>query len=179
MTGYVQTDADADFEDMLAAYDRIIADKEQQELLDAGLLVRIEPPSLNPWQQAVADFHEAMDLAVATTPAVPDRSVSKLRRDLIAEEAKELDEELFWLDVVANPSYYLPALAKEMADLIYVILGTAVSFGIDMGPVFEAVHASNMAKAGGPVRSDGKRLKPQGWQPPDIAKVLEAQVAAR
>jgi hypothetical protein len=35
-----------------------------------------------------------------------------------------------------------------------------------------------MAKVGGPVRPDGKKLKPEGWQPPDIAGILRAQIAA-
>ena len=33
-----------------------------------------------------------------------------------------------------------------------------------------------MAKAGGPLREDGKRLKPPGWTPPDIAGVLAGRV---
>jgi len=49
MSGYNQTDAEADFEEMLAGYDRIINDKAlQQELLDAGLLVRVDPATGKP-----------------------------------------------------------------------------------------------------------------------------------
>jgi hypothetical protein len=49
---------------------------------------------------------------------------------------------------------------------------------VDLEPFFAEVHRTNMAKVGGPVRPDGKKLKPEGWQPPDIAGILRAQIAA-
>jgi predicted HAD superfamily Cof-like phosphohydrolase len=30
-----------------------------------------------------------------------------------------------------------------------------------------------MAKAGGPTRADGKKLKPEGWEPPRIKEMLK------
>jgi predicted HAD superfamily Cof-like phosphohydrolase len=52
---------------------------------------------------------------------------------------------------------------KEMADLIYVLLGTAVAMGMDIDTAFKRVHRSNMSKLGPdgkPVmRADGKVLK--------------------
>lgn len=53
-------------------------------------------------------------------------------------------------------------------------LRIAAEHGYDPLPVFDAVHGSNMARISGPVRADGKRLKPAGWQPPDVAAVLRA-----
>lgn len=73
----------------------------------------------------------------------------------------------------ADPS--LVEVADGIADAIYVLLGTAIEAGVDMDPVFDEVHRSNMAKAGGPRRADGKVLKPAGWTPPDIAGVLARQ----
>jgi predicted HAD superfamily Cof-like phosphohydrolase len=61
-----------------------------------------------------------------------------------------------------------------MCDLLCVVYGTAAEFGIDLAPFWQEVHRTNMAKAGGPIREDGKRLKPSGWRPPDIAGVLAA-----
>jgi len=54
-----------------------------------------------------------------------------------------------------------------------VVYGTALEMGIDLEPHFNEVHASNMAKRGGPVREDGKMLKPEGWLPPDINGILQ------
>ena len=69
----------------------------------------------------------------------------------------------------------LENIAKELADIIYIVCGTAVSYGIPLDRVFEEVHRSNMAKLvdGKPVRrDDGKILKPEGWTPPNIKKIL-------
>ena len=69
----------------------------------------------------------------------------------------------------------LAAVAKEMADLLYVTYGTAVSYGIDMEPVFQEVHRSNLSKVGGYKRADGKWVKPPTYSPADIVSILEAQ----
>src|ERR1035437_9740345 len=69
----------------------------------------------------------------------------------------------------------LAEIAKELADLIVVTLGTAVAYGIDLNPVWDLVHKSNMAKTGGGNRNDGKILKPLNWEKPDIAKEINRQ----
>lgn len=125
---------------------------------------------MNRWQASVREFHEAMDLVVNERPIPPADGLIWLRAELVDEEALELVQALVFET--------LPQIAKEMADVIYVVLGTAVSLGIDLDPVFAAVHESNMAKTTGPVRPDGKRMKPAGWVPPDIGTVLAAQGAA-
>ena len=69
----------------------------------------------------------------------------------------------------------LENIAKELADIIYIVCGTAVSYGIPLDRVFDAVHQSNMAKLvdGKPIRrEDGKILKPEGWTAPDIKSIL-------
>ena len=64
-----------------------------------------------------------------------------------------------------------------IVDLLYVTLGTAVAFGIDVAPFFAEVHRSNMAKTGGGLDAGGKVTKPPGWVAPDIAGVLEREKA--
>jgi predicted HAD superfamily Cof-like phosphohydrolase len=66
-------------------------------------------------------------------------------------------------------------LADGMADLDYVVEGARIEFGIDGSPIAREVHRSNMAKIGGAVRADGKKLKPAGWTPPDVAGCLRNQ----
>lgn len=63
-----------------------------------------------------------------------------------------------------------------LCDLIYVVLGSAVAWGIDLDPFFREVQRANMEKLKGPKRDDGKQLKPEGWQPPDIEKILIRQI---
>ena len=68
-----------------------------------------------------------------------------------------------------------PALADALGDLDYVVEGARCEWGIDGRPITAAIHVANMAKATGPVREDGKRLKPEGWTPPDIEGELRKQ----
>ena len=103
-------------------------------------------------QEMVTAFHRAFDIAIGTLPAVPDAATCALRVSLIQEEFAELREALTQRDI--------EAIAKELADLLYVVYGTAVSCGIEMAPVFQEVHRSNMSKVGGHKRADGKWIKP-------------------
>lgn len=117
---------------------------------------------------AVRAFHERFGVAVAAQPQLPDERTRALRVRLLREEVEEVAQALGGAS--------LADIAQELADLLYVTYGTAVSLGIDIRPVFAAVHAANMAKVGGGTRPDGKVLKPPGWRPPDIESVIEAQV---
>jgi predicted HAD superfamily Cof-like phosphohydrolase len=120
------------------------------------------------WQRDVLAFHKAFDLYIGKNgPLRPSDEAVALRTTLIREEAVEL------IQAIGNGN--LSVIAKEIADLIYVALGTAVSYGIDMGPIFEAVHRSNMAKIGGRKNENGKWIKPEGWTPPDLLAILAAQ----
>lgn len=69
----------------------------------------------------------------------------------------------------------LPGEADAIVDEIYFLLGRAVEMGIDLDPLFRAVHIANMCKEGGATRADGKILKPEGWTAPDIAAELVKQ----
>jgi predicted HAD superfamily Cof-like phosphohydrolase len=69
----------------------------------------------------------------------------------------------------------LPLLADACADVDATTAGLRVRCGVDGEPIRQLVHAANMAKAGGPVDAHGKCLKPEGWQPPDVAGELRRQ----
>ena len=124
-------------------------------------------------------------------PEMPTETERVLRCRLLLEETMEYISAsgcnvLHWSDgrmtVEARPDMCeadFTAMAHENADVLYIAFGNAVAMGVDMGPVFEAVHAANMRKAGpdGTVqkRTDGKILKPDGWKPADVAAVLRDQ----
>lgn len=115
----------------------------------------------------VREFHEAFDVVIAD-PSAPHLKL--LRAALIGEEAQETASSL-----VDGSS--LEKVAKELADLVYVCYGTAVSLGIDLDEALRRVHASNMSKRGpdGAVsyREDGKVLKPATYQPPDMSGTVQ------
>ena len=115
----------------------------------------------------VEEFHRAFEILVQETPGVIDARTRTLRERLIHEEFEELKEAMVTDD--------LTAIAKELADLLYVVYGTAVSFGIDMEPIFREVHRSNMSKVGGHKREDGKWVKPATYSPAAIEPILADQ----
>ena len=104
-------------------------------------------------------------------PAVPDPETVYLRNDLHTEEFDELCEAMADGD--------MPKIADSIADLIWVLLGTSVRFGIDLPDVWEEVRKANMAKfgPGSRRREDGKLLKPPGWIAPNVERVLAQQIS--
>lgn len=122
-------------------------------------------------QAMVDDFHRAFDIVISPIPTLVDGRTRELRVKLIQEESDELKEAL--------DSGDLASIAKEIADLLYVVYGTAVSCGIDMDPVFREVHRSNMSKVGGHKRDDGKWMKPASYSPARIEPILVAQGLAQ
>lgn len=118
-------------------------------------------------QAMVEAFHSKFEIVVQATPIDLTEETKELRVRLIQEEFDELKE--------AMASGNLAAVAKELADLLYVTYGTAVSYGIDMDPVFREVHRSNLSKIGGYKRADGKWVKPPTYSPADIESIVEIQ----
>lgn len=146
-------------------------------------------------QTKLIEFHRAMNVPILDTPQIPAEERVKLRLRLVVEECFELlqasldlTEPWAWdmfqaaeanvamLITRCHEHADLERVADALADIAYVVEGSNLEFGIDSGPVLDEVHRANMAKAGGPVREDGKRMKPAGWTPPDIAEVLRDQL---
>jgi len=123
---------------------------------------------MNPWIKMVRRFHEKFGQPIADSPVITSIDRAALRVRLIQEEYEEVDQ------ACANED--LVEIADGLCDLIYVCIGTALEYGIDLDPIFEEVQRTNMAKVGGKSREDGKLLKPAGWTPPDIASLLEKQL---
>ncbi len=122
---------------------------------------------MNDAQKMVQEFHKQFEIHIASTPSVPDEPTQILRNRLIQEEFEEFQEAMDRKD--------LPNMAKELADLLYVVYGTAVSLGIDIEPVFKEVHRSNMSKVGGYKREDGKWVKPPTYSPANTLPIIEEQ----
>jgi predicted HAD superfamily Cof-like phosphohydrolase len=141
----------------------------------------------------VEAFHRAMDMPVLDKPQTPSDDRVRLRLSLCLEEAFELLEACTantedWpnrVDALKEKTLGvirevpldvdLVEVADALGDSDYVNEGARLEFGINGLPVAEEIQRSNMAKVGGPVREDGKRLKPPGWTPPDIEGVLKKQ----
>jgi predicted HAD superfamily Cof-like phosphohydrolase len=118
----------------------------------------------------VADFHRAFGVDAPDAMTSPSADVVKLRWELMTEELAEY--------AVAVASHDDVGIADALADLAYVVIGTAVAHGLTrFDEIFSAVHISNMSKLGPdgkPIyRPDGKVLKGDNYSPPNLAPLLQ------
>lgn len=114
-------------------------------------------------QDMVEEFHRAFDRPINVS--LDWDHLHTLRCNLLIEECNE---------VLDSRNIY--ELAKELADVLYITYGTAVTYGIPLDAVFAEVHRSNMSKLGEDgkpvVREDGKILKGPNYRIADVEKVL-------
>ena len=158
--------------------------------------------ALDHWNH-VYDFMQKFSQHIGDTPDWPPQEVLDLRVKLTAEEFAEMLEAggyegNFWIarssslpdfggvptveianwchepDEPSEEARNFPAFIDAFLDLEYVILGTHVSCGVDPQPIWERVHASNMAKQPA-ADKHSKITKPEGWRAPDIAGALRGQ----
>lgn len=134
---------------------------------------------MNKMQQQVAEFmRDVKGLTLPNKPIIRKTEVANLCYSLIEEEHWELSANLT-LDREYG-EYYDPArsarIADDLADLLYVVFYTCNAYGIDIEPIFDEVHRSNMTKKGGAKREDGKQLKPPGYEPPDLEPLIKEQM---
>jgi predicted HAD superfamily Cof-like phosphohydrolase len=120
-------------------------------------------------QQAVYDFHKMVEAYTGEWPHVPSMQTRELRISLIREELDEFIE--------ASDSNDLVGVADALADLLYVVNGAALAWGIAMQPIFDEVHRSNMTKTETIEREDGKTVAIKGkYSQPNLEPILEAQI---
>jgi NTP pyrophosphatase (non-canonical NTP hydrolase) len=92
--------------------------------------------------------------------------VRGLRAHLIIEETAELIQAMYTNDEDET--------LDALADLLYVVLGTAVSLDLPLGPAFVEVHESNMTKERQPDDPHGERVRSKGpnYRPPNLEQIL-------
>lgn len=99
----------------------------------------------NSFIEGVTEFHQVFDHTISTKPTTrpfasdeENKALHELRLALIAEEMRELKEALETDDLVE--------VADAVADLLYVVVGAGLCYGIPMEEVFAEVHRSNMTR---------------------------------
>lgn len=131
------------------------------------------------YENAVREFHTAFGLELDQSK--PSMQLLQLRAKLIAEEAHEVQDAFFrymWCKETGVSCNEAKAhLAKELADLLYVVFGTSEAIDIDISTVYNRVHSSNMSKLGEdgkPIhREDGKAMKGPNYKLPDLSYIKE------
>jgi predicted HAD superfamily Cof-like phosphohydrolase len=91
---------------------------------------------------------------------------------LIEEEAEELNQAILAKDRVE--------MLDALIDIVVVTVGAIHSMGADAEGAWNEVMRTNFAKIDpntGKVRKreDGKVLKPEGWQPPDLKPFIDRE----
>jgi len=114
--------------------------------------------------EMLAEFHAAAgDKPGKGLPGIAPTPERTIRRELLAEEYHEY--------LVAEVDEDRVAIADALADMAYVIYGTAYTYGIPLDAVLAEVHRSNMTKDFS--TEPGKKIrKGANYSPPDIAAVL-------
>jgi predicted HAD superfamily Cof-like phosphohydrolase len=126
---------------------------------------------MTPEQKKVLEFHQKFFMTISKFPSVTEAENRNLRVKLIQEELGEYK--------VAAFNHDIEEIADALGDLLYVVYGAAVSHGIDLEPVFNEIHRSNMTK----LREDGtiiynelgKVMKPETYSPADLEPIIIMQ----
>lgn len=152
-------------------WDRSVSlDKMRHDLSSANEKIsRLESGELEKTSfELVKEFHETYGQPIAKEPGLIGSSRSTLRADLIEEEFDEFRQAVSDRDIVE--------IADALGDLIYVVNGAAVEYGIDLDRVVQEIHRSNMSKLGEdgkPIyREDGKVIKGPNYSPPNLKPIL-------
>lgn len=130
-------------------------------------------------------------------PTVPDDPSRHLGAKLVLEEVVELmqalrvnfdvgfsKENLSYLHdawLLESRNVDIVEAADAIADILYVVIGVALRLGINEDTfyrIWAEVTRANMDKANGPMRADGKRLKPSDWTPPNVKEALYGPVVS-
>jgi predicted HAD superfamily Cof-like phosphohydrolase len=97
------------------------------------------------------------------------------------KDSKDLPQEVYAKD--GSEEYKKIADQSDaLIDVYYYSQNAACKKGINLSSIFGMVHAANMAKRD-PIskkflkREDGKIIKPKGWQPPNVEKEIQRQIA--
>jgi len=94
---------------------------------------------MNKQQKQVAEFMRMAGQSMPWSPCSLTIGEAANRCDMLLEECHE--EYL-----AANSECNVVEIADALGDALYVLLGTANSHGIDLEPIFEEIHRSNMTK---------------------------------
>lgn len=160
----------------------------------------------NPMQVAIEDFMTRCDQEVKKYPELPEDKIVTLRIRLMVEELLgSVSAPVEWsLDPETDHRYIrlliqnksdeliqsmlngdLVGVADGLADVLYVVIGTAVAYGIDIQEVFDEVHRSNLSKTVWneaeqrfTIEKDefGKAIKPPTYSPADLEPIVQRQI---
>ncbi|QWY81851.1 MazG-like nucleotide pyrophosphohydrolase [Microbacterium phage Honk] len=130
-----------------------------------------KPGTLAAASDAVREFHAACGIHFPATPALLSEDEVDLNFDLIFEELNEYSDAADAGDIVG--------VADAITDILVVTIRAGLAHGLDLSPLFDEVHRSNMTKllpdGTALKRDDGKVLKGPNYEPPALEELVRAQ----
>lgn len=143
-------------------------------------------PPVDPYTTMVREFHQRMGLVVRDapglgTPAEREERVRLMLEELLeaaralgvsihSESGDEIDSVHHLTFTADGTEPDISTALHELADLQVTVSGTAVQLGLPLLAAAREVHAANMRKT--PQGPGRKPLKPEGWKPADVSRVL-------
>lgn len=121
---------------------------------------------MNKMQELVQDFHIKYCHFIGMQPSLLPNDLLKFRINLCKEELDELIQSFDKNDFIG--------IVDGIGDLLYVIFGLCVCLGIDIEPIFEEIHRSNMTKDISNERIS-KPIKGKNFSLPNIKEELNKQ----
>lgn len=138
----------------------------------------------NRFVEALKEFHTKFGHPTSTDLKDKEEFLKRLelRVNLIEEELQEFYNAALGcaMSVKANDAkgqrMFMTEMIDGITDLLVVVVGTAVTFGIPLVTAFERVHSSNLSKLGPDgkplYREDGKILKGPNFYTPVLAGLI-------
>jgi predicted HAD superfamily Cof-like phosphohydrolase len=135
-------------------------------------------------QQQVRKFMRKAEQFTPNVVCIPSNEVRKLRASLNYEELIEWIEAMGYDIIQPLVISDMPVRDVDLAqvydgllDQLFVTIGAAVTFGLDLKPGWEEVVRSNMSKfIDGHKREDGKWIKGPSYSPANLGKIVDEQM---
>ncbi len=115
----------------------------------------------------VREFTKACEENLPSKPMMIPKEKINFVGQMVFDEIEEL-----------KGSTTISEQADALVDAMYYLLDTAVKHGMNLDPIFDIVHETNLKKiVNGKVlrREDGKVIKPKDWQDPNVLIKKEIQ----
>lgn len=119
---------------------------------------------MNKLEKCVSDFMEIHKLERTPLGSHPSVETRLGRTRYLLEELHELVTAMQKEDPIEE-------VADALGDLLYVIIGTFITYSIPIDPIFKEIHRSNMTK--GKLDKSGKGGKTKSFEPPRLKEVLK------
>lgn len=119
----------------------------------------------------IEEFHKKFKLSALKKPGFLDPEYMTFRVRFIQEETDEL--------MKAYAEGNIAEVLDALIDITYVTLGTAYLMQMPFDAGWKEVHGANMKKKRAKSADQSKRgsgydvVKPEGWQKPNLVKVLD------